>query len=332
MQHLRAGEPRRRHRDLEGAWLRGRGEAPRHGDQEAHPRHPRGLPPRRLHRSRRKSGPRHQGHEDAGAARQRAGHGEEPGGRARRSREEPRLRARRCPGPQRRHRADSYGAHRRQVGERRRDRPRKQSAVSSYDRKDHFHQRAKREGYRSRAAYKLLELQKAHRFMRPGQRVADLGCWPGGWLQVASRAVGPKGRVVGVDLAAIEPPLDDANVVTFVGDLEAPDLCERVLEALGGPANLLLSDAAPKLTGIREADRAREERILEAIEQLLPQLLKPGGDLLLKILEGPEAQVIDRRIRRRFEKAKTVKPKATRKGSTERYLFARSFLGDVAAE
>jgi len=168
--------------------------------------------------------------------------------------------------------------------------------------------------------------------MRPGQRVADLGCWPGGWLQVASRAVGPKGRVVGVDLAAIEPPLDDANVVTFVGDLEAPDLCERVLEALGGPANLLLSDAAPKLTGIREADRAREERILEAIEQLLPQLLKPGGDLLLKILEGPEAQVIDRRIRRRFEKAKTVKPKATRKGSTERYLFARSFLGDVAAE
>jgi len=168
--------------------------------------------------------------------------------------------------------------------------------------------------------------------MRPGQRVADLGCWPGGWLQVASRAVGPKGRVVGVDLAAIEPPLDDANVVTFVGDLEAPDLSGRILEALGGPANLLLSDAAPKLTGIREADRAREERILEAIEQLLPQLLKPGGDLLLKILEGPEAQVIDRRIRRRFEKAKTVKPKATRKGSTERYLFARSFLGDVAAE
>jgi 23S rRNA (uridine2552-2'-O)-methyltransferase len=131
-----------------------------------------------------------------------------------------------------------------------------------------------------------------------------------------------------VDLAAIDPPLDHANVVALEGDLESPDLCERILEALGGPADLLLSDAAPKLTGIREADRAREERILEAIEQLIPQLLRPGGDLLVKILEGPEAQVIDRRIRRRFDKAKTVKPKATRKGSTERYLFARHLLGD----
>jgi 23S rRNA (uridine2552-2'-O)-methyltransferase len=164
--------------------------------------------------------------------------------------------------------------------------------------------------------------------MRSGQRVADLGCWPGGWLQVVSRAVGPKGRVVGVDLAAIEPPLDNANVNAFIGDLESDDLCTRVLDALGGPADLLLSDAAPKLTGIREADRAREERILEAIERSIPHLLRPGGDLLLKILEGPEAQEIDRRIRRRFEKAKTVKPKATRKGSTERYLLARSFRGD----
>jgi len=163
--------------------------------------------------------------------------------------------------------------------------------------------------------------------MRPGQRVADLGCWPGGWLQVASRAVGPKGRVVGVDLAGIEPPLNNANVTAFIADLESDDLCERVLDALGGSADLLLSDAAPKLTGIREADRAREERLLEAIERMIPLLVRPGGDLLLKILEGPEAQVIDRRLRRCFRKAKTVKPRATRKGSSERYLLARSFLG-----
>ena len=75
----------------------------------------------------------------------------------------------------------------------------------AYDRKDHFHQRAKREGYRSRAAYKLLEIQQSQRLLRPGQRVIDLGCWPGGWLQVAAEAVGRKGRVVGVDLAAIYP-------------------------------------------------------------------------------------------------------------------------------
>jgi len=140
--------------------------------------------------------------------------------------------------------------------------------------------------------------------------------------------VGPAGRVVGVDKAAIDPPLENANVVAFVADLEEPGVAQRVLEALGGPADVLLSDAAPKLTGVRITDRANEERLLEAIEALIPQLLRPGGDLLLKIMEGPEAQALDKRIRTRFAKAKTVKPKASRKGTTERYLLARN-LGDV---
>ena len=157
----------------------------------------------------------------------------------------------------------------------------------------------------------------------------DLGCWPGGWLQVAAAAVGPKGRVVGVDKAPIDPPLENANVVAFVADLEEPIVSERILEALGGPADVLLSDAAPKLTGVRITDRANEERLLEAIEALVPLLLAPGGDLLLKIMEGPEAQAIDKRIRTQFTKAKTVKPKASRKGTTERYLLARGRKGEV---
>ena len=198
------------------------------------------------------------------------------------------------------------------------------ASVSTYDRKDHFHQRAQREGYRSRAAYKLEEIQRAHRLLRRGQRVVDLGCWPGGWLQVASRAIGRQGRLVGVDRAAIEPPLENENLVAIIGDLESPEICEQILEALGGrPADVLLSDAAPKLSGIRERDRAAEERLLEAVEGLLPRLLTPGGSLLLKILEGPEAQAIERRIRTRFEQAKALHTKATRKGSTERYLLAR---------
>jgi len=151
----------------------------------------------------------------------------------------------------------------------------------------------------------------------------DLGCWPGGWLQVAAQAVGPRGRVVGVDKAAIDPPLENANVVAFVDDLEEVGVAERILEALGGPADVLLSDAAPKLTGVRITDRANEERLLEAIEALIPKLLRPGGDLLLKIMEGPEAQAIDKRIRAGFTKSKTVKPAASRKGTTERYLLAR---------
>ena len=106
--------------------------------------------------------------------------------------------------------------------------------MARYERKDRFHQRAKREGYRSRAAYKLLELAKGQRLLRRGDRVVDLGCWPGGWLQVAAAQVGAGGRVVGVDLAAIEPPLVDlANVVAFVGDISEPAVLEEVLEALG---------------------------------------------------------------------------------------------------
>ena len=150
----------------------------------------------------------------------------------------------------------------------------------------------------------------------------DLGCWPGGFLQIAAKAVGPRGKVVGIDLAACEP-FEEENVVALEGDLEAPETAARLLEALGGPADVLLCDAAPKLTGVRERDRAAEERLLEAVEALVPSLLRPGGDLLVKILEGPEAQQVDKRIRQGFAKAKTVKSQASRKGSSERYLLAR---------
>ena len=197
--------------------------------------------------------------------------------------------------------------------------------VARYDRKDHFHQRAKREGFRSRAIYKLAELQRGHRILAPGQRVADLGCWPGGWLQEASRAVGPRGRVAGVDLAAIEPPLENENVFSFVGDIEDVKVCEQILTFVGGRCDVLLSDAAPKLTGIRETDRAAEERLLEAVEVILPRVLREGGDLLVKLLECPEAQNFQRRIRTCFGSAKTVRVGATRKGSSERYLLARNY-------
>jgi len=138
--------------------------------------------------------------------------------------------------------------------------------------------------------------------------------------------------VVGVDLAAVEPPLENANVVSLVGDVSDSEVCELIRRTLGGPCDVLLSDAAPKLTGIRERDRANEENLLEAIEAAIPMLLAPGGDLLLKILDGPEAQQIDRRIRGLFERAKTVKCSATRKGSSERYLLARGYVGGERGE
>ncbi|MDJ0786984.1 MAG: RlmE family RNA methyltransferase [Myxococcota bacterium] len=197
----------------------------------------------------------------------------------------------------------------------------------AYDRKDHYHQRAKREGYRSRAAYKLLEIQQAQKLLRRGQRVIDLGCWPGGWLQVAAEAVGPKGRVAGVDLAAMDPPLENANVFAIVGDIAEPTVHARLLEFLGGPADVLLSDAAPKLTGIRVTDRAREEALLEAIEWVTPKLLAKGGTRLVKLLDCPEAAAFQQRTRKQFASTKVIKPKASRKGTTERYLLARDYRG-----
>lgn len=209
--------------------------------------------------------------------------------------------------------------------------------MARYDRKDHLHQRAKKEGLRSRAAYKLEEVQKQFKILKKGQRVVDLGCWPGGWLEAAAVLVGPKGAVVGVDRAEVDPPIAAKHGATFVGDLEDADVADRLLAALDEIApgregvDVVLSDAAPKLTGVRETDRANEERLLEAIEVLLPKLLVPGGSLLIKILEGPEAAAIDKRMRASFGKAKTVKLQSTRKGSSERYLVAREYRGAEGA-
>lgn len=157
--------------------------------------------------------------------------------------------------------------------------------------------------------------------------MVDLGCWPGSWLQLASQEVGPTGLVLGIDRVALDPPLKLANVVTLEGDLTDPTVAVRLLDCLGGPADVVLSDAAPKLTGIRDRDRALEEELLCGVEALLETLLRPQGDLLLKLLEGPEAQEAVRRVRERFAHARGIKVSATRKGSSERYLLARGFRG-----
>lgn len=163
--------------------------------------------------------------------------------------------------------------------------------------------------------------------LRSGQRVVELGAWPGGWLQVAAGLVGPRGRVVGIDVAAIEPLPELTNAIAIHGDITQPGVEAGILEVLGGPADVLLSDAAPKLTGIRATDRARQEGLLEAVESLVPRLLRPGGALIVKLLEGPEAQAVARRLGRRFASAKATRLDATRHGSSEKYLIAKDFRG-----
>ena len=138
---------------------------------------------------------------------------------------------------------------------------------------------------------------------------------------MASALVGPGGRVVGVDLAAIDPPLHLANAIALQGDLTQPGVAEVLLDALGGLAEVVLCDAAPKLTGVRARDRAESERLLDAVGELVPKLLKPGGNLLLKLLDGPEAEAAVGSMRPRFKRLKTVRPAASRKGTSERYLL-----------
>jgi 23S rRNA (uridine2552-2'-O)-methyltransferase len=143
-------------------------------------------------------------------------------------------------------------------------------------------------------------------------------------MQIASEIVGPRGRVVGIDLDET-PPFDRENVIALQGDLSQAGVETRILEALGGPADVVLSDAAPKLTGVRATDRAREEALLEALEALAPTLLRPGGTFVAKLLDAPESQAFVTRLRPRFASVKVTKSQATRKGSSEKYLIARDF-------
>jgi 23S rRNA U2552 (ribose-2'-O)-methylase RlmE/FtsJ len=125
----------------------------------------------------------------------------------------------------------------------------------------------------------------------------------------------------------MDPPIKNENVIAFQGDLAEASVIAALLEALGGPADVLLCDAAPKLTGVRDADRANEGALLEAVERALPRLLRPGGDAIVKILESAEAQAVDKRLRARFARAKSFKPAASRPGTRERYLLAFGFRG-----
>ena len=191
-------------------------------------------------------------------------------------------------------------------------------------RKDAYYTRAKAEQYRSRAAYKLLELQRRYRLIRPGDNVVDLGAAPGAWLQVAADLVGSRGKVVGVDIVDVTP-ISKSNTICLFADVLAPETRTAVIEALGRPPTVVLSDMAPKLSGIRPRDDARcAELALAAVEFALATLA-PGGRLVVKLLMDAQIAQLTAMARQRFETAKLTRPDATRKGSTESYLVASGF-------
>jgi len=200
-----------------------------------------------------------------------------------------------------------------------------------YERKDALYRRAKVEGYRSRAAYKLLELQKRARVLRAGNAVIDLGAWPGGWLQVAGEIVGARGHVVGVDVAAMEP-LGVDHVVTLQGDVGDAELPGRLLEELGRRADVVLCDVAPKLTGIGPRDLARSAELSEQAVRVADATLRPGGTLVMKTFGGADAAERRDALRRRYGNVRLIGLAATRKGSSEVYLVGTDFRPERPAE
>src|SRR5689334_4515550 len=192
----------------------------------------------------------------------------------------------------------------------------------TYRRKDAYYRRARAAGYRARSAYKLAELDARFRLLRPGDAVLDLGAWPGGWLQVALERVGAKGRIVGVDVVPIDP-LPAPNVELLTADVREPATGGTILAALGRPADVVLSDLAPKLTGVRDTDDARFAELIDATLDLLAVVLRPGGLFLAKLFMSGAYRDAAERMRRVFADVRTTRPEATRHGSAELYAVGR---------
>ena len=192
---------------------------------------------------------------------------------------------------------------------------------------DPYVARAKREGFRSRAAYKLLEIDDKFRFLKPGARVVDLGAAPGGWAQVAAQRVGAgegRGKVVGIDLLQVEP-LAGADFIEL--DFMAPKAPERLVTLLGGPADVVLSDMAANATGHKKTDHLRIMGLAEAAADFARSVLAPGGVFLAKVLQGGTEGALLADLKRDFATVRHVKPAASRADSAELYVLATGFRG-----
>jgi len=184
---------------------------------------------------------------------------------------------------------------------------------------------ARRLGYRSRAAFKLIQIADRFGLLGPGQRVVDLGAAPGGWTQVAAERVGPRGRVVGIDLLPVDPVPGATLLRQDVLAEEAPAL---IMEALGGPADAVLSDMAAPATGHARTDHLRTMALAEAAFDLARAMLAPGGGFLAKVLRGGSERELLVALKRAFANVRHIKPPASRSESAEVYVLAQGFRGN----
>ncbi len=194
----------------------------------------------------------------------------------------------------------------------------------TYERKDRYYKKAKEEGFKSRAAYKLLQINSKFHLLKPGMVVVDLGCAPGSWLQVLSQKIGPSGMVVGVDLEEISH-FSQKNIYFIRGDIREEKTTQRILAHLGRKADLILSDIAPHLTGIKFKDQYASYELADQAFQLCHVLLRKEGALIVKIFPGDELEHLKNNLKPSFPEIKVHIPDATRKTSSEVYVVGRGF-------
>ncbi|MEN5083999.1 RlmE family RNA methyltransferase [Bosea sp. TWI1241] len=197
---------------------------------------------------------------------------------------------------------------------------------------DPYVKRAREMGYRSRAAFKLVEMDDRYHFLKPGQKLVDLGCAPGGWCQVAAQRIGldkGKGRIVGIDLLPVDP-IPDVELIQldFMAD-EAPAL---LTEALGGKADGVMSDMAANTTGHKKTDHLKIIGLAEAAVEFANEILAPGGFFLAKLFQGGETVTLLNQLKRDFATVRNVKPAASRADSSELYVLATGFRRKPQAE
>lgn len=190
-------------------------------------------------------------------------------------------------------------------------------------RSDGFVRQARRQGYRSRAVFKLEEIDLRDGLVSSGMRVVELGAAPGGWSQYVAKKIGPKGLIVAVDRLEIRPI---PNVRVIKGDVTDVSIQRQIMRALTEPADLVLSDMAPNITGIKEADQARFLDLLETTLELSRGVLRPGGSVLMKVFEGPQMRSFRSCCEQEFRQVQVRKPAPSRSSSREYYLLAKGLL------
>jgi 23S rRNA (uridine2552-2'-O)-methyltransferase len=200
------------------------------------------------------------------------------------------------------------------------------------DRKrEYYYKKAKEENYRSRATYKLVQANEKYQFIRRNDIVVDLGAAPGGWIQAARKMTGKNGFVLGVDLKPIEP-FTQEYIRTIIGDLTEPEIVEQILSFLPRKADVVISDAAPNITGVWEVDHARQIDLATKALEISLSILRPLGNFFVKAFEGDLLNDFIQTVKTHFETVKIVKPQASRAKSSEMYILAMNLKTQVQPE